>query len=767
MSVAFAAFSICASGVYLLNDLMDSEYDRVHPEKRNRPIVSGLIEMRFAILLLCILFGLAIALSSVVSTGFLAFVLLYVALNSLYSWQIKKVAPLDVFLVAGFYEIRLLAGSTVAGVNLPAEIHVFSYLLFLSFVLLKRFQDLEILARNEDVPVWRGYSLKNRDSLLTWARVCAGLTMFGAVRFNVVFGTIYSLWIGYYCVSARNGRAKGDPVTRFFSEGPTPLMLAGLGFAGWTFLLWSRFNIDLYAPGATDVYFDADLPRVYWNLFVGDQQIRSEPHPLFATLVVLPVRAIAYLAGLKPLEFLPLVLSGTATAFGALFFLNLRSWGYSVAESLVLTSLCAASAAAVAFFPITETYSFGSISVLLCFFLVSGERERHPAFAVACFVLSYAITLTNVAVAIFAILTGYSNWKKRLQIFVFGSLVAGALTIFQFGSLSPLKFESESLSEDVRFIQAPDLSRAGYVLRTVFLDTAVMPLPKAGRLANERERTNVDAAVTLYDSRFGGDPISVAALISWTVLLVLGIYSICSNPSKKRQRRFLFLVLAYYAIIHLIYGNEIFLFSLHWLPALVLICSFALRLRNKTLMTAAAAVATIVIGIHNYRQTSTALNVVQIPQAPLNSEYPFDIELFDLEEGANPRKTKLNISRLEQDGFVFDASIGSMKRPALLIKSNSSSPINALVWDKFYLYVNYRWSISIPNPTKAFFGDENSAPVLQQMKTCTPFEPPNRFSSGAGYAVIELKPEGKLEGCITDSLSPHVNVLTKDFCRLD
>jgi 4-hydroxybenzoate polyprenyltransferase len=112
----FAAFCLVSSAVYVMNDIADRDADRLHPVKRSRPIAQGEVGVGRAIAL-CIGLGLAgLALAATVSLSALLIVAAYVGLNFAYSAGLKHVAILDVFLIAGGFMLRILAGTMGVGI---------------------------------------------------------------------------------------------------------------------------------------------------------------------------------------------------------------------------------------------------------------------------------------------------------------------------------------------------------------------------------------------------------------------------------------------------------------------------------------------------------------------------------------------------------------------------------------------------------------------------------------------------------------------------
>lgn len=109
--LAVAAFSIVASGVYVFNDLRDRAQDAAHPRKRTRALAAGRVSARAAIVLLIVLLFAGFALGYLASPVVLYILLAYVVINLGYSMGLKHVVLLDVFLIAGGFMLRLLAGT--------------------------------------------------------------------------------------------------------------------------------------------------------------------------------------------------------------------------------------------------------------------------------------------------------------------------------------------------------------------------------------------------------------------------------------------------------------------------------------------------------------------------------------------------------------------------------------------------------------------------------------------------------------------------------
>lgn len=118
MQAIFAAiaFSLVSSGVYVLNDLRDIEQDRLHPRKRNRPLASGRMKPSFAFLVIVLMMGPGLTLAYLVSPLVLLLIGIYVMMNMGYSFGLKHVVILDVFIISFGFMLRILTGTLGIGI---------------------------------------------------------------------------------------------------------------------------------------------------------------------------------------------------------------------------------------------------------------------------------------------------------------------------------------------------------------------------------------------------------------------------------------------------------------------------------------------------------------------------------------------------------------------------------------------------------------------------------------------------------------------------
>ncbi|PHR70339.1 UbiA family prenyltransferase [Henriciella sp.] len=221
----FICFGLMASGTYILNDLFDIPDDRAHSTKRNRPLASGRLSVPMAGgFMLLFIFG-SIAWATIIDLHFLAVLLLYAATTILYSFRLKRVAILDVFVLAGLFSLRVLAGSEIIGVPPSSWLMTFIGLVFLSLALAKRYVEVSKAASSSRI-AGRGYVSDDAPMLLAFgaaAGLCAvlSLAIYGLLAPNrlidnalILFAvvTIMASWTMRIWLVAARGELDDDPV---------------------------------------------------------------------------------------------------------------------------------------------------------------------------------------------------------------------------------------------------------------------------------------------------------------------------------------------------------------------------------------------------------------------------------------------------------------------------------------------------------------------------------------------------------------------------
>lgn len=141
--IAFLAFCCAASAIYLVNDLADLKHDRAHERKRARPFASGDLGIGWGMALVPALLAAALGFAALAGWGLTLAVAGYAVAGTLYSVSLKRVAVIDILMIAGFYSARILGGALAIGVVVSDWLFGFSMAIFISLALAKRHAELK------------------------------------------------------------------------------------------------------------------------------------------------------------------------------------------------------------------------------------------------------------------------------------------------------------------------------------------------------------------------------------------------------------------------------------------------------------------------------------------------------------------------------------------------------------------------------------------------------------------------------------------------
>lgn len=172
--IAFLGFSLVASATYLVNDLIDLQSDRLHAQKRFRPLASGRLPIPTGLILTIALGLLGFTLSIVfLPLGFVHYLVAYAVLTLGYSFALKRLLVVDVLALAVLYTLRILAGGVAIGVVVSEWLLMFSLFVFFSLAFLKRFIELKGSDGSAQLS-GRGYSAVDLETMRV-VGVCSGL----------------------------------------------------------------------------------------------------------------------------------------------------------------------------------------------------------------------------------------------------------------------------------------------------------------------------------------------------------------------------------------------------------------------------------------------------------------------------------------------------------------------------------------------------------------------------------------------------------------
>ena len=226
--LAFGAFSMCASAIYLVNDALDLDSDRAHPRKRNRPLAAGDFGLPHAVLTMGVLLVAGFGMAAAVSLPFVGILLAYVVTTLAYSMWLKTYVLIDVMVLGALYTLRVIAGAIAITVLPSFWLIGFSMFLFTSLALVKRCAELKSLQlENKLAAKGRDYRVEDLAQLSSFGGACGiGAVVVFAFYINSpdirdhyhnpavlwMLCPVMLYWIGRMWVKAGRGEMHDDPI---------------------------------------------------------------------------------------------------------------------------------------------------------------------------------------------------------------------------------------------------------------------------------------------------------------------------------------------------------------------------------------------------------------------------------------------------------------------------------------------------------------------------------------------------------------------------
>jgi 4-hydroxybenzoate polyprenyltransferase len=242
--LAFVAFCLCSSAVYLANDLSDLDDDRAHPQKRHRPLAAGVLSLRWALTAIAVLLVMSLVLA--VAAGALLQIAAYALAALAYSFWLKTRALIDLFWLVGLYLLRVLAGAAATGIVPSDWLMALSALVFASLACAKRCAELTGVALGVlPLPRRRGYRPEDQ-GLLTAVGLAAAVAtqivvllylqeagagkLYARPSWLMLAGAVVLGWLMRVWLLVGRGRMQADPIV--FALRDLTSLAAGLALVG-------------------------------------------------------------------------------------------------------------------------------------------------------------------------------------------------------------------------------------------------------------------------------------------------------------------------------------------------------------------------------------------------------------------------------------------------------------------------------------------------------------------------------------------------------
>ena len=394
------------------------------------------------------------------------------------------------------------------------------------------------------------------------------------------------------------------------------LIALGLALLAGSLSLVTFAYLDpvLYGLNGIDFWFQSDMTRVFYNMTGADDasHYRANVHPLFSlagnfsTKIVLEIFGRFANFGLE--QAVQVVIAGVAFCWTAALFLLLRLISLPRLDAAIFSLLGVFSAASIFWFSVPETYSFGSLSIMAPLIVAAFSQylavsEKWYVFAS---VASFSFTITNWMSGLIASFVNLGIWKA-LRVGVL------ALLIVTFGwyiqkQIFPASGFFLDNSDELHYLVREESGGPFRILISFFSTSIVMPDIE---LVGKTNRPDWKILTVQHSFPWSSGVIGAGAAFCWLLLIGIGIKNLfLGNAPSPRIRLIIGLTLAGQLALHLLYGEETFLYSLHYLPLLITTAALAAIGQFRKISLILALVVLCGGGFNNLVKFREARNVM-------------------------------------------------------------------------------------------------------------------------------------------------------------
>ena len=246
---AFVIFSLIASIIYVINDIVDVKSDQKHPYKKFRPLAAGLMNINQCKITILILLVLCSLLLIGIERKFFYLIISYFIISNLYTFIFKKFIFIDLLILALLYTMRIYGGGFITEISVSIWLLTFSIFFFISLASVKRLTEMINAKKFKQKKIYgRGYLIEGKKTINTIA-ILSGLTSIIVLIFYVNSPQVIKLysypiilwaicaiiffWISRLIYNSNQGDIKDDPIVYAISDKISYLCLFSIFFVIW------------------------------------------------------------------------------------------------------------------------------------------------------------------------------------------------------------------------------------------------------------------------------------------------------------------------------------------------------------------------------------------------------------------------------------------------------------------------------------------------------------------------------------------------------
>ena len=358
-----------------------------------------------------------------------------------------------------------------------------------------------------------------------------------------------------------------------------------------------------------DVWFESDTRRVIDDMTNRSaNHWRTDTHPLFPLVTYIPTKLVMKVFNLKAVDAVMIIIAALASMWISTLYVLMRLIGLRCFEAILFSFLGIVSASSIFWFAVPETYAFGSLSFLIVLVIValSQKREISSIWYAIVSAISLSFTVTNWSAGIVATFVNFP-WKKALQITINAFCIVIVLWSVQRHFFSRVLYFGTISSTEKRYIMRSESGGPLNIAKSFLFHTMIMPAIQERQKVRLRDNTLIPIMVTQTSRVGSGSLYGAAAAGVWSAILGLGFWGLISSKDNRQLRLVLAITLLGQFMLHLLYGQETFLYSLHFVPLLVVLAAFSTMTRARSLALTLTGILVVLAVINNFQQFDKAM----------------------------------------------------------------------------------------------------------------------------------------------------------------
>jgi len=367
------------------------------------------------------------------------------------------------------------------------------------------------------------------------------------------------------------------------------------------------FHPEIVTMSVGGRWFQSDGWRAYDDMVAfSANHYRNSVRPLFSLISIPATAAIMVVAGVKPIEAIWVFNGLCLAAWVSGIYVACRFIGLRTIESVLTGLMALASAAALFWFIVPETYGLSSLCLVLGIVLAAVHVRKSVGngwwIAVGGLLAGTVITNWMVIVVLSAVL------KPRRDALIISAasllLMFGAWGVQKLVFPAPASFPLKVVARERAFALHPDQGGVACKLAAELVSPMLVPV---AHFIGEPERTGRHVSVQCADIVKGGFSY-LFAVCAWLTLLAYGAWALCRSAPSRKFGLAVLAMLGFQVLLHQIYGEETFLYALHFSPLLVVLAAGVFMAEKKRLAVGVLAALIVFAAFNNVQQLVVALS---------------------------------------------------------------------------------------------------------------------------------------------------------------